>query len=166
MEKAIIPGYGGRYMASADGHIYGPSGKELNTHMDKWGYLTVGLRFPKSRKKVCRFVHRLVALAFLPCDHPEKYQINHKNECKTDNSVGNLEWCDENYNQHYGTKRERQIMTHSIPVLRLSDTGEVIGRYESATVAARQLGLCQSNIWAALNGKRKFAYGSRWIVAP
>ncbi len=166
MTTRVIPGLDGRYYASSDGRIFGPSGKELSTKLDKWGYLTVGLHLLSPRKKVRMFVHRLVALAFIPCEDPDKYQINHRNEVKTDNSVGNLEWCNNDYNQHYGTRTERSAEHRSIRVLRLSDTGEVIGAYKSATDAARKLGLCQSNIWAALNGKREKAYGSRWVKAP
>ena len=55
-------------------------------------------------------VHRLVAEAFIP--NPEGLpQVNHKDEDKFNNCVGNLEWCTASYNNRYGTKISRGVDT-------------------------------------------------------
>ena len=55
-------------------------------------------------------VHRLVAEAFIP--NPEGLpQVNHIDEDKFNNCVGNLEWCDASYNNRYGTKISRGVNT-------------------------------------------------------
>ena len=160
----IIPGTDGRYIASSDGKIYNRLGLEKSQKIDKWGYKTVGLHID-GKKKRC-FVHRLVLMAFRPCDNMHVLQVNHKDEDKQNNRLSNLEWCTNVYNQQYGTKRIRLSIAQSQPIEALDLTGKVVGRYLSATAAARMLGLCQSNIWAALNGKRELAYGLRWRRTP
>lgn len=68
------------------------------------GYLVVC--FNRNGVKKNLRVHRLVAQAFIP--NPFNYPIvNHKDECKTNNAVDNLEWCDVKYNDNYGTRNER-----------------------------------------------------------
>lgn len=62
----------------------------LNTNNASSGYRTVSIRFEDGSRKLL-YVHRLVASAFIP--NPEnKPVVNHKNLCKHDNRVENLEW--------------------------------------------------------------------------
>lgn len=160
----IIPGTDGRYLVSSDGRVFNRIGLEKSQLTDKWGYKTVGLRINKIKKRF--FVHRLVLSTFAPCDDMDMLQVNHKDENKHNNSLANLEWCTNAYNQTYGTRLKRINQKRCIPIEALDLRGKVIARYASATEAARLLGLCQSNIWAAVNGRRELAYGRRWRRTP
>ena len=65
------------------------------------GYLQVS--FYENKKSKAKYVHRLVASAFLP--NPNNYpQINHIDCNKQNNNVNNLEWCDAKHNVEEAAK--------------------------------------------------------------
>lgn len=91
-----VKGYEGLYEVSAWGRVrtlsYRGTGKTrlLRQCVGAKGYLTVVL--DKNGKSRSHPVHRLVAHAFIP--NPLGLpRVDHKNENKTHNCVGNLEWC-------------------------------------------------------------------------
>lgn len=52
------------------------------------------------------YAHRLVAEVWIP--NPGNLPcVNHKDECRTNNCIENLEWCSYKYNSNYGTRNER-----------------------------------------------------------
>lgn len=76
------------------------TGNVLKPYDNGRGYLQVGLYNNGSRKK--KRINRLVAKAFIDNPNPEEFdQINHKNSCRTDNRVENLEWCSGSYNERH-----------------------------------------------------------------
>jgi len=90
----VIPGYS-NYEASSWGRIrhLGRGNRKtriLTISITKAGYIKATVWSPEGRRYTTS-AHRLVALAFL--DNPEgKSTVNHKNGCKVDNRLENLEW--------------------------------------------------------------------------
>lgn len=101
-----IPEYEGLYQISNLGRV-----RHINKYkhilyqkVDSYGYNAVILC--KNGKIKYYRVHRLVGMSFIP--NPNNYPfINHKDECKTNNIVDNLEWCDNKYNCNWGTRNKR-----------------------------------------------------------
>ena len=81
------------------------SGKQMKQCLKNNGYKSVSLT--KGGETKSFYVHRLVAEAFI--QNPDNLpMVNHKDEDKTNNFMDNLEWCDAEYNNTYGTKTSRQ----------------------------------------------------------
>lgn len=97
-----IYGYDGMYQVSDLGRVrsrYSGEWKLIRTNKDKYGYLQVSLCKGGKHKRF--YVHRLVAQAFIENDDSGKNEVNHIDECKQNNRVSNIEWCDRHYNITY-----------------------------------------------------------------
>lgn len=173
-----IEGYEGLYQVSNTGKVrslnYRHTGKTkvLKQNTKDNGYKRIGLN--RNGKNKGYLVHRLVALAFIP--NPNNYPIiNHIDEDKTNNTVWNLEWCTYEYNNNYGTIKEKLSKakkgkfkggnnSNAKPVLMLTLNGEFIKRFNSVVEANEYLGQPRSrdNISNCARGKYKTAYGYIW----
>ena len=175
MENEIwkdIPGYEGCYQVSSYGNVrslerpYTICSKTIISTKSKIlkqgivkGYYNVELNVNGVAKKI--FVHRLVALAFipninnLPC-------INHKDENPLNNRMENLEWCTIEYNLKYGTRQERISKNRKRKVLQYSSEGEYIAEYDEAIDAENATGIKRQNISKVILGKRHTAGGYIW----
>ena len=93
-----IPDYP-NYFVDTEGNIYSKQSgklKKLSPWLDgKGNYLQIGLM--KDGKRHRLFVHRLVAITFIP-NHKILPEVNHKDKNKTNCAVSNLEWCDRKTN--------------------------------------------------------------------
>lgn len=109
-------------------------------------------------------IHRLVAIAFIPNPHnlPE---VNHKDENTVNNAADNLEWCDKQYNNTYGTLRARVAAAQGKTVLQLDANGNVIKEWTSEGLAAASTGASQTGISACCRGIGKTSGGFGWRFA-
>ena len=135
-------------------HKYPVKARELKQSLRN-GYPIVALcRAGKPRHE---YVHRLVAKAFIP--NPDNLPcVNHKDETRTNNNVGNLEWCTKQYNLNYGTRAQRfsEIMRSKSPGVQMfSRDGELLATFRSVSDAHDATGINKSNIAECAGGKSK-----------
>lgn len=107
--KDII-GYEGLYAVTSCGRIWSYCSKKfLQQQVDGNGYLRVSLSY--NGKSTTFKVHRLVAEAYIP-NIDNKPQVSHKDECKTHNWVGNLEWATSKENNNMPLRKQRGSDSH------------------------------------------------------
>lgn len=146
----------GKYTQFVKGRILKPQDNGI-------GYLQVG--FYKDGKRVNRYVHRLVAQAFIP--NPDNLpEINHKDCNRSNNDVSNLEWVthveNNQYRNKYGTSYKESAKKNPVYAVNL-DTLEV-SHFSSQSEASRILVIAGGNISRVLKGQYKQANGY-WFVS-
>lgn len=137
--------------------------KILSPGISSSGYCIVVLSKNGARKSCS--IHRLVAEAFI--ENPEnKKEVNHKDECKTNNMFTNLEWCDRAYNVNYGTGVKRSAVKRFKKVAQIDiNSGVVIRVFPSAKLAEEMTGVSRKYISMVCLNKRKMAGGYIWKFA-
>ena len=73
------------------------TGNKISLKVETDGYCRVSLMLKTGGTKYIQY-HRLLMMAFYPCENMDKKQINHKDGNKLNNDFSNLEWCDARYN--------------------------------------------------------------------
>lgn len=151
--------------------------KYLKVCQNKDGYCVVSL-FDRNDRQCQKFVHRLVAEAFI--ENPDGLQtVNHLDENKRNNYVENLEYVSIQDNLAYGTRVERMRKTmmerghylkiaklRSRPVSQFTKDGQFVETYSSITDALTSLGKktnCSGNISRCCQEKAKTAFGFIWF---
>lgn len=131
-----------------------------------FGYCRVRL-FDLEGKAKHYATHRIVAQEFI--GNIDGYEINHKNEIKTDNRVENLEIVTSKQNCNYGTRNKRLSEKNTANkalwckgVVQKDKDGNVIAEYESRLEAERKTGISNSSISKTCNGKKRTANGFIW----
>lgn len=162
------------YVVSNTGLVKNTRTGRILKYGNKKRYYTVALHENGIRKD--RYVHRLVALAFLPNPNNLGY-VNHKDHNIHNNEVSNLEWCTSSENarhsyengrrtEEYQTIRkhvQEQIVNSTKKRVKQYDLqNNLIAIYESGAEASRQTGVNSKGISLVCLGKRKTAGGFIW----
>lgn len=151
---------GSEFVVSDNGNVIGLKPDSLIVpYKNKKGYLKLNIWQHGRRKGV--FVHRLVALAFIP--NPDGLpQVNHKDGDKDNNHVSNLEWCDSGYNlQHAYDHGLRSDFNARNTKLSIMDVLTIRKKYKeglSSQSLARFYGVHQTTVQRAISGKRFWKY--------
>lgn len=120
----------------------------------------------KNGKSKNMYVHRLVAMAFIP--NPDGLpEVNHKDENSLNNVESNLEWCDRTYNYYYGTRVERVNKSNRKsrlckPVIQYTVQGEYIREWSSVHEIERELGFSQGSISYCCTFNGNQSHGYKW----
>lgn len=135
--------------------------KKTNKHRrfflnPKSGYFQVAFRQNGSKSDSSKYIHRMVAEAFLEKSSNSKANIvNHKNRIKTDNSLKNLEWVTPKENIDHAVRTEKQ----QISVISYNMDSKEIRCFKSMAEAARELKLNLSSVSQVINKKIRQTHG-------
>lgn len=142
-----------------DGRVYIHPSRIMKNQKISTGYRSVMFYGASGKKQY--YVHRLVAETFIP--NPNNLgDVNHKDGCKTNNILSNLEWCSRSDNIKHAYKNglswvhmDEAIKERSRPVIQYAPSGKIIAEYASASKAARANGCNQGQISRYCRGENK-----------
>ena len=128
------------YIICTDGTVHNKKGHNISRWKDNVGYLQVKLS--KKGKWYYKWVHRLVAEAFIPNPNNLK-QVNHIDGDKTNNEVSNLEWIDNKNNTQHGYDNNLYHSKHRNIKIEVYDkiTHQLINTYKSIRETANELNI-------------------------
>jgi len=173
--KDVI-GYENLYQISNLGRIKNNRGKILKLKTDTNYYLSI--RLSKLNRKKYYLIHRLVATHFLP-NPQNKSEIDHIDTNRQNNCVSNLRWVTKKENRNnpitlinYSKAKKGRVFSQetkdkmskakSKPIVQIHKSGLIIGVYDSAIQASKELGIYQQSITACCKGKYKTCNGYQW----
>ena len=152
------------YLISSSGKIYSIKSKKcLKPNKVGNGYLKTDL-YHQGKRSVA-LIHRLVAEAFIP--NPNGLlEVNHKDECKSNNSVENLEWCNRKYNNSYSKIQEKLTDKKEKQIYQYTLNGDLVAIWKSARDCERNSQFFQSAICRCCLGLQKQHKGYKWSFNP
>ena len=160
-----VEGYEGKYQVSNLGRVKSLNFRNTNTSKimslndNGYGYLVVSLR--KDGKRESKYVHRLVAQAFIE-NKENKPQVNHIDEDKRNNCVDNLEWVTGSENINHGTRNIRDGLNKKTGVIGINiSSGYIIGF--NSFKESKDFSFNPRCISHCVSGRNKTHKGFRWM---
>lgn len=141
------------------GVIIGKMGRPMTPTVNDEGYHKLSLLIFGGR--IYASVHRLVALKYVENKYG-KPEVNHLDECTSNNHYTNLSWVTHTENVNYGTGPERRVRANSKAVMQLTKNGSVDRIWKSVSDARRIGGFDQRHISDVCLGRRKTHGGFVW----
>ncbi len=149
------------YEVSTEGEIRNKkTGRILKGKINRDGYHEIGITI----KGKSRFLlgHRAVAWTFF--ENPHNFSIvNHKDRCRINNKVENLEWVTSRENNRHSLENGRKRQFRAVNQID-KDTGEIIQTFDSITEAAKHVGGTLKGISGCANGyyQHHTSVGFKW----
>ena len=178
IDNGIIYDYRGLYQVSNFGRVkslkrcvknqycdYIIKEKILKNGLKENGYLHVVLW--KNSKHKTFYIHRLVALIFIP-NQENKKEVNHIDGNKQNNIYSNLEWANSSENKKHAYKlglknsKKGYENSKSRKIKQLNKENNILNIFMCMREASRTTNISYSSIWACCNNKRKSAGGYVW----
>lgn len=159
-----------KYDVCEDGRIWSKvRNKFLKPQTNKYGYQTVNL-MDNNSKRHSQFVHRVCWIAVNGREVPEGFQLNHKDEDKTNNHISNLELVTPKQNSNFGTRNARVSKAMKGKLINRQDQSKRVGAFKDgdlemafpSTAEAERNGYDSGHISKCCNGKLKTHKGYEW----
>lgn len=159
-----VVGYEGLYKVNNLGKVIklGKNIRFMTPCKDRCGYLFI--RLTKNGKRKTKMLHDVIGEAFIP--NPNNLpEINHKDENKLNNNLDNLEWCNRQYNNNYGTRTQRASQKAYKKVYKYDTNMEFIKEYNSVQETLED-NFEPKHVSDCALGKRKTHKGFIWSYTP
>jgi hypothetical protein len=146
-----------KYEISNDGQVRNKNTKVVKKTNIRSGYENISLLGQNTNQFK---IHRMVAMAFIRNDDPEKNIVNHKDGNKTNNNVSNLEWTTIQGNNQHSMDSGLTPKTCRA-VYQYKDNGEIV-KYSTITGAGKATNVDSGSIAKVCKGRQKTAGGYKW----
>ena len=157
----------GRYLISNKGCVFDKNYSKAKAVQDNgFGYKKTAFSLP-SKKLVNRYIHRLVAIAFIP--NPNNLpQVGHKDHDKENNCVENLYWVTQKQNTQDGVEAGRinakkRGKTNQLTLAQLDEIARKRSEGLGVADVARSMGLPRTTISSVLNGRSHWELFSSFL---